>query len=56
MPVIITRESKVIVMKDLKRTAYQKMLAWKLAKGATHGGIADRVYTIPVYGISKFKF
>lgn len=27
-----------------------------MAKGNTHGGIADRVYTIPVYGISKFKF
>lgn len=27
-----------------------------LAKGNTCGGIADRIYTIPVYGISKFKF
>lgn len=27
-----------------------------LAKGSTHGGIADRIYTIPVYGISKFPF
>ncbi len=27
-----------------------------LAKGNTHGGIAGRIYTIPVYGISKFKF
>ena len=27
-----------------------------LAKGNTHGGAADKVYTIPVYGISKFKF
>ena len=27
-----------------------------MAKGNTHGGVADRVYTIPVYGISKFQF
>lgn len=27
-----------------------------LAKGNTHGGAADKVYTISVYGISKFKF
>lgn len=27
-----------------------------LAKGITHGGMADRVYTVPVYGISKFQF
>ncbi len=27
-----------------------------LAKGNTHGSVADKVYTIPVYGISKFKF
>jgi serine/threonine protein kinase len=26
------------------------------AKGNTHGGIKDNVYTIPIYGISKFKF
>ena len=26
------------------------------AKGNTHGGIADKVYTIPIYGIGKFKF
>lgn len=26
------------------------------AKGNTHGGIDDSVYTIPIYGISKFKF
>lgn len=27
-----------------------------LAKGNTHGGIAGNVYTVPVYGISKFHF
>lgn len=27
-----------------------------LAKGKTYGGIAGRIYTIPIYGISKFKF
>lgn len=27
-----------------------------MAKGNTHGGKIDRVYTIPVYGISKFIF
>lgn len=27
-----------------------------MAKGNTHGGVADRVYTVPVYGISKFEF
>ncbi len=27
-----------------------------MAKGNTHGGVAGRVYTIPIYGISKFKF
>lgn len=27
-----------------------------MAKGSTQGGIAERIYTIPVYGISKFKF
>lgn len=27
-----------------------------MAKGDTYGGIAERIYTIPVYGISKFKF
>lgn len=27
-----------------------------LAKGNTHSSAADKVYTIPVYGISKFKF
>jgi hypothetical protein len=26
------------------------------AKGNTHGGIKDNVYTIPIYEISKFKF
>ena len=26
------------------------------AKGNTHGGIADNVYTIPIYGIGKFLF
>lgn len=26
------------------------------AQGNTHGGIADKVYTIPIYGIGKFKF
>lgn len=26
------------------------------AKGNTHGGITDQVYTIPIYGIGKFKF
>lgn len=26
------------------------------AKGNTHGGIAENVYTIPIYGISKFHF
>lgn len=26
------------------------------AKGSTHGGIADNIYTIPIYGISKFVF
>jgi hypothetical protein len=26
------------------------------AKGNTHGGVKDNVYTIPIYGISKFKF
>lgn len=27
-----------------------------LAKGNTHGGIKDNVYTIPIYGIGKFIF
>lgn len=27
-----------------------------IAKGNTYGGRAGRIYTIPVYGISKFKF
>lgn len=27
-----------------------------MAKGSTHGGIADQIYTIPIYGISKFVF
>ena len=27
-----------------------------LAKGNTHGGIVDNIYTIPIYGIGKFKF
>lgn len=27
-----------------------------MAKGNTHGGVADKVYTIPIYGISKFTF
>ena len=27
-----------------------------IAKGNTHGGIEGRIYTIPVYGISKFQF
>lgn len=27
-----------------------------MAKGNTHGGMADRVYMVPVYGISKFEF
>lgn len=26
------------------------------AKGNTHGGIHDNIYTIPIYGIGKFKF
>lgn len=25
-------------------------------KGNTHGGIKENIYTIPIYGISKFKF
>lgn len=27
-----------------------------MAKGNTHGGVKDKIYTIPVYGISKFRF
>ncbi len=27
-----------------------------LAKGNTHGGVKDNIYTIPVYGIGKFDF
>lgn len=27
-----------------------------LAKGNTHGGIVDNIYTIPIYGIGKFEF
>lgn len=27
-----------------------------MAKGNTHSGMADRVNTVPVYGISKFEF
>ena len=26
------------------------------AKGNTHGGVKDNIYTIPVYGIGKFRF
>ena len=26
------------------------------AKSNTHGGIAENVYTIPIYGIGRFKF
>ena len=26
------------------------------AKGNTHGGVKDNVYTIPIYGIGKFNF
>lgn len=26
------------------------------AKGNTHGGVTDNVYTIPIYGIGKFEF
>jgi hypothetical protein len=26
------------------------------AKGNTHGGVKENIYTIPIYGISKFKF
>jgi hypothetical protein len=26
------------------------------AKGNTHGGINENMYTIPIYGISKFEF
>ena len=28
----------------------------RFAKGNTHGGIHDNIYTIPIYGIGKFKF
>ena len=27
-----------------------------MAKGNTYGGVKDKIYTIPVYGISKFRF
>ena len=26
------------------------------AKGNTHGGVKENVYTIPIYGIGKFEF
>ena len=26
------------------------------AKGNTHGGVRDNIYTIPIYGIGKFEF
>lgn len=37
-----------------REEVYQEILL--MAVGGTHGGIADRIYTIPIYGISKFRF
>ncbi len=47
--------------KNSARTAMEVLEKGKadyllMTKGNTHGGIAGQVYTIPVYGISKFQF
>jgi|GEM_PF-4075667 len=36
----------------------QRLQQWAIvyAKGNTHGGVKDQVFTIPVYGIGKFEF
>ena len=36
----------------------QRLQQWAIvyAKGSTHGGVKDQVFTIPVYGIGKFEF
>lgn len=54
MPVIITRESKVIVMKDLKRTAYQKMLAWKQRPGHKTLEVSGARQVGKTYLVNKF--
>ncbi len=59
-----TGKTYVIEVKSGNNSAKTAMEALKkgkadyllMAKGNTHGGIADRVYTVPVYGISKFEF
>ncbi len=52
--VIITRESKVIVMRDLKRTAYQKMLAWKQCPGHKTLEISGARQVGKTYLVNKF--
>lgn len=42
---------------ELERKVYGELLAWKKDPShSTHGGVHENIYTIPIYGISKFRF